>query len=154
MSEKLELNAVLAKIERSLNIWVKTRVFYAIKTECVFSKTNKMGSNHMLLRTKQNKTENKNKDAPRITHIIWSNKNIAHWKMTWYFDDENGDASGHPQALTLVPLEYFLGCHGHPQAWAFIHNSSHHIILLPIHLKTSFIQNSSQFSLATLVQSK
>ena len=35
MSEKLELNAVLAKIERSLNIWVKTRVFYAIKTERV-----------------------------------------------------------------------------------------------------------------------
>jgi hypothetical protein len=30
------------------------------------------------------------------------------------FVDEEGGASGHPQALTLVLLEYFLGCVGIP----------------------------------------
>ena len=35
---------------------------------------------------------------------------------------------GHPQALTLVPLEYLLGWHGHPQAW----------VLSILHLITSF----------------
>jgi hypothetical protein len=28
------------------------------------------------------------------------------------FTDEEGVPRGHPQALTLVPLEYFLGCMG------------------------------------------
>jgi hypothetical protein len=31
------------------------------------------------------------------------------------FADEEGGASGHPQALTLVLLEYFLGCMGIPK---------------------------------------
>jgi hypothetical protein len=32
------------------------------------------------------------------------------------FADEEGSASGHPQALTLVPLGYFLGrCMGIPK---------------------------------------
>ena len=87
-----------------------------------------------------------NKDAPRITHIAWSNKNIAHWKMTWCFLLMKRGCLGHPQALTLVPLGYFLGWPwGHPQAWAFVHPSSYCIILLSLHLKTSFTQNSSQF---------
>jgi hypothetical protein len=30
------------------------------------------------------------------------------------FADEEGVPRGHPQALTLVPLGYFLGLHGHP----------------------------------------
>ena len=56
MSEKLELNTVLAKIERSLNIWVKTRVFYAIKTERV-SLQNKYNGVQLFItanKTKQN----------------------------------------------------------------------------------------------------
>jgi hypothetical protein len=56
--------------------------------------------------------------------------------------------------LTLVLLGYFLGWHGHYQAWAFVHPSSYHIILLSLHLKTSFIQNFTQFSLATLVYAR
>jgi hypothetical protein len=45
-----------------------------MKTECVFSKISMLGSNHLLQKTKQKKTKNKNKDAPRTTHSIWSNK--------------------------------------------------------------------------------
>jgi hypothetical protein len=32
------------------------------------------------------------------------------------FADEEGVPRGHPQALTLVLLGYFLGLHGNPQA--------------------------------------
>jgi hypothetical protein len=52
---------------------------------------------------------------------------------------------GSPQALTLVPLGYFLGWHGHPQAWAFVHTLSHLITPHSLLLKTSFIQNFTQF---------
>jgi hypothetical protein len=31
------------------------------------------------------------------------------------FADEEGVSRGHPQALTLVPLGYFLGCVGIPK---------------------------------------
>jgi hypothetical protein len=40
------------------------------KTECVFSKRNLLGSNHLLQQTKQKKTESKSKDSPRKTHRI------------------------------------------------------------------------------------
>jgi hypothetical protein len=46
--------------------------------------------------------------------------------------------------LTLVLLGYFLEWHGHPQDWAFVHSSSHLIILQSLHLKTSFLQNLTQ----------
>jgi hypothetical protein len=36
-----------------------------------------LGANHLLQQTKQNKTESENKDAPRKTHNIRSNKNIV-----------------------------------------------------------------------------
>jgi hypothetical protein len=36
-----------------------------------------LGSNHLLQQTKQKKNESKNKDAPRKTHSIQSNKNIV-----------------------------------------------------------------------------
>jgi hypothetical protein len=45
----------------------------------------------------------------------------------------------------LYFLDIFLGWHGHPQAWAFVHSSSHLITLHSLHLKTSFIQNFTQF---------
>jgi hypothetical protein len=44
---------------------VKTGVFLAMKEECVFSKRNMLGSNHLLQQTKQKKIDSKNKDAPR-----------------------------------------------------------------------------------------
>ena len=99
--------------------------------------------------SKQNKLKTKTNDAPRTAHIIWSNKNIAHWNRTWYFCWWRGDARTSP-SLTLVPLEYFLGWHGHPQAWAFVHSSSHHIILLSLHLKTHFIQNSNTILISSI----
>jgi hypothetical protein len=48
-----------------------------MKTERVFSKRNMLESNHLLQQTKQKKTEIKNKDAPRKTYSIRSNKNIV-----------------------------------------------------------------------------
>jgi hypothetical protein len=45
----------------------------------------------------------------------------------------------------LYLLDIYWGLHGHPQAWAFVHSSSHLIILQSLHLKTSFIQNFTQF---------
>jgi hypothetical protein len=67
------------------------------------------------------------------------------WKVTWVLPMKKGVPRRHPQALTLVPLGYFLGWHGNLQAWAFVHSSSHLIILQSLHLKTSFIQNLTQF---------
>ena len=128
-------------------------MFYAIKTECVFSKTTNDGVQPFIpankTKIKVKKTANKNKDAPGITHSIWSNKNIAHWEMTWYFCWWREDAWA-SQALTLVPLEYFLGWHGHPQAWAFVHSSCHYIILLTLDLKTHFIQNSNTILISSI----
>ena len=53
---------------------MKTRVFYAIKTECVFSKTTNDGVQPFITanktKIKLKKTSNKNKDAPRITYSI------------------------------------------------------------------------------------
>jgi hypothetical protein len=44
------------------------------------------------------------------------------------FADEEGVPRGHPQALTLVTLGYFLGCVGIPKLELFFpfFNSSHH----------------------------
>jgi hypothetical protein len=66
-----------------------------------------LGSNHLLQQTKQKKTESKSKDAPRKMHRIRSNKNSV-LKDDLIFADEEGVPRGHPQALTLVPLGYFL----------------------------------------------
>ena len=61
-----------------------------LKRSVSFSKTNMLGSNYILQQTKQNKTKNKNKDAPRITHIIRSNKkwsalrnDLIFWWWKW-----------------------------------------------------------------------
>jgi hypothetical protein len=44
--------------------------------------------------------------------------------------DEEGVPRGHPQALTLVPLRYFLGCMGIPKLVLFsFFNSSHHSLI-------------------------
>jgi hypothetical protein len=47
---------------------VKNGVFLANEKQSNFSKRNLLGSNHLLQKTKQKKTENKNKDAPRKMH--------------------------------------------------------------------------------------
>jgi hypothetical protein len=59
---------------------------------------------------------------------------------------------GHPKALTLVLLGYFLGDMGIPKLELL--SKLHLIILLSLHLKTSFIQNFTQFLLATLVYAR
>jgi hypothetical protein len=55
---------------------VKTRVFLAMKNE-VRLLQKKHVAVQPLQKTKQKKTESKNKDAPRKTHRIRSNKNIV-----------------------------------------------------------------------------
>jgi hypothetical protein len=54
-------------------------------------------------------------------------------------------ASGESSSFDACTSWIFLGVHGHPQDWAFVHSSSYLIILQSLHLKTSFIQNSTQF---------
>ena len=72
-------------------------------------------SNHMLQQTKQNKTKNKNKDAPRTTHSVWSNKNIAHRQMTCCFVDEEGMPWVSPSFDRLHLLNMSWGCRGIPK---------------------------------------
>jgi hypothetical protein len=68
-----------------------------MKTECVLSKRNKLGSNHLLQQTKQKKTEIKNKDAPRKTHSIRSNTKYSVLKDDLVFVDEEGVPRGIPK---------------------------------------------------------
>ena len=67
-----------------------------------------MGSNFI----EKPNTQQKNKDAPRVTHNAWSNKNIAHWKMTWCFCWWSGDALGIPKLWRLYLLDISWGDHG------------------------------------------
>jgi hypothetical protein len=55
------------------------------------------------------------------------------------FADEEGVPRGHPQALTLIPFGYFMGCMGIPNLELL--SILQLIILQSLHLKTSFIQN-------------
>jgi hypothetical protein len=49
------------------------------------------------------------------------------------FADEEGVPRGHPQALTLVPLGYFLGCVGIPKLYllSILHLISSHDSPIP-----------------------
>jgi hypothetical protein len=86
----------------------------------------------------------KTTDAPRKTHSAWSNKNIVSWKVTWFLSMKKGCLGASP-SFDACNSWIFLGWHRHHQAWAFVHSSSHLIILQSLHLKTSFIQNLTQF---------
>ena len=67
-----------------------------MKMECVSLQKKYWDPTNLLQQTKQNKTKNKNKDAPRTTYSAWS-KNKVFWKKTWDFIDEEGDALGIPK---------------------------------------------------------
>jgi hypothetical protein len=82
--------------------------------ECVFSKRNLLGSNYLLQRTKQKKTESKSKDAPRKTHRTWSNKNIVCWKVTWFLPMKKGCLGGIPKLWLLYLLDISWGEMGIP----------------------------------------
>jgi hypothetical protein len=86
-------------------------------------------------------------------HSIQSNKNIVSWKMTWYFVDEEGVPRGIPKLWRLYFLDISWSDMGIPNL-ELLYTSSHLIILLSLHLKTSFIQNFTQFLLATLVHAR
>jgi hypothetical protein len=53
------------KREHSLNDKSENRVFLANEKRSVSSERNLLGSNHLLQKIKQKKTERENKDAPR-----------------------------------------------------------------------------------------
>jgi hypothetical protein len=55
-----------------------------------------LGSNHLLQQTKQKKLKAKNKDAPRKTYRIQSNKNSV-LKDDLIFIDEEGVPQGIPK---------------------------------------------------------
>jgi hypothetical protein len=116
------------------------------KTECVFSKRNLLGSNHLLQQTKQNKTESESKDAPRKMHSIWSNKNIVSWKVTWFLPMKKGCLGASPcfdactywiflgvtwasPSLSFSP--YFISSHHSPFPTLenFLHIELHTILL-------------------------
>jgi hypothetical protein len=115
------------------------------KWSIALSKTNMMWSNHLLQQKKQKKTESKKTtNTPRKMHSAWSNKNIVFWKVSWFLLMKKGCLGGIPKlwCLNLLDISWV---DGHPQAWAFVYYSSHLIILQSQHLKTSFIQNLTQF---------
>jgi hypothetical protein len=114
--------------------------------ECVFSKRNMLGSNHLLQKTKQNKTESESKDAPRKTHRIRSNKNIVSWKVTWYLLMKKGCLGAFPSfdactswiflgvtwaspSLSFCP--YFISSHHSPFPTLenFLHTKIHTILI-------------------------
>ncbi len=91
---------------------------------------------------------------PKLHNSAWNNKNEVS-RQTWAFYWWRRGCLGHPQALTLVPLGYFLGWHhgGIPKLefLSILH------LIASFSLYTwnfSFIQNFTQSSLATLVYSK
>jgi hypothetical protein len=61
-----------------------------------------------LQQTKQKKIEIKSKDTPRKC-IEYEAIKYSVLKDDLIFADEEGVPRGHPQALMLVPLGYFLG---------------------------------------------
>jgi hypothetical protein len=75
--------------------------------ECVFSKRNMLGSNHLLQQIKQKKTESESKDVPRKTHSIQSNKNVVSWKMTWFLPMKKGCLGASPSFDTCTPWIFF-----------------------------------------------
>jgi hypothetical protein len=94
---------------------VKKIVFFANEKRSVFSKRNLLGSNHLLQKTKQKKTESKSQDAPRKMQSAWSNKNIVCWKVTWFLPMKKGCLGGIPKLLRLYLLDIFWGDIGIPK---------------------------------------
>ena len=112
------------------------------------------GTTNLFKQTKQTKTKNEKKAIQEQHNCAWNNKNEVFWKKTWDFYWWRRGCLGHPQALMLVLLGYFLRWHAwHPQAWALVHPSSHYSFL-PYTWNFSFIQNFTQSLLATLVHSR
>ena len=147
----------------------KTSSFYHIsmnfptlfQTKPNYLKTNvwKRGSNQFIKKTKQTKANEKPKRKRKRRRsknntTVHETIKMKRLEETWDFYWWRRGCLGHPQALTLVLLGYFLGWHAwHPQAWALVHPSSHYSFL-PYTWNFSFIQNFTQSLLATLVHSR
>ena len=119
----------------------------------------KRGSNQFIQKTKQTKANKKPKRKRKRRRsknntTVHETIKMKRLEETWDFYWWRRGCLGHPQALTLVLLGYFLGWHAwHPQAWALVHPSSHYSFL-PYTWNFSFIQNFTQSLLATLVHSR
>ena len=104
--------------------------------------------------TKQPKQSKRKLRRSKNNTTVHETIKMKRLEETWDFYWWRRGCLGHPQALTLVLLGYFLGWHAwHPQAWALVHPSSHYSFL-PYTWKFSFIQNFTQSLLATLVHSR
>ena len=106
-------------------------------------------------KTKKTKTKTKQKRRrSKNNTTVHETIKMKRLEETWDFYWWRRGCLGHPQALTLVLLGYFLGWHAwDPQAWALVHPSSHYSFL-PYTWNFSFIQNFTQSLLATLVHSR
>ena len=119
----------------------------------------KRGSNQFIQQTKKTKANEKPKQKRKRRRsknntTVHETIKMKRLEETWDFYWWRRGCLGHPQALTLVLLGYFLGWHAwHPQAWALVHPSSHYSFL-PYTWNFSFIQNFTQSLLATLVHSR
>jgi hypothetical protein len=130
---------------------VKTRAFFANENEYISSKGNLLGSNHLLQQIKQLTKKTKTTDAPRKTHIAWSNKNIVFWKVAWFLPMKKGCLGGIPNLWRLYFLDISWG-----DAWASpslrfcpFFNSSNHS---PIPTLENFLHTKLNTNLlATLV---
>ena len=100
------------------------------------------------------KTKKKTKTLQEQHNYAWNNKNEVS-RHTWAFYWWRRGCLGHPQALTLLPLGYFLGWHRGGIPKLELLSILHLITSFSLYTwKFSFIQNFTQSSLATLVYSK
>jgi hypothetical protein len=92
--KKCKLNAVAEKENTRWNDKSEKWVFLANEKRSISLSKHIMWSNYLLQQTKQKKTKNKSKDAPRKMHNAWSNKNIIFWKVTWFLSMKKGYLGG------------------------------------------------------------
>jgi hypothetical protein len=142
--QKRKPNAVLEKENNRWIIRVKTRVFLTMKNGVSLA-PKQTWCDPTIYYSNQNKRKLKAKttDAPRKTHRIWSNKNIVSWKVTWFLPMKKGCLGGIPKLLRLYLLDISCGDMSIPKLELL--SILHHIILQSLQLKTSFIQNFTQF---------
>ena len=148
-----------SKMSSFYHIGMNFPTLFQSKPNYLQTKVWKRGSNQFIQKTKQTKENEKPKQkrkrrrSKNIT-IVRETIKVKCLEETWDFYWWRRGCLGHPQALTLVLLGYFLGWHAwHPQAWSLVHPSSHYSFL-PYTWNFSFIQNFTQSLLATLVHSR
>ena len=146
-SKSQSMQAPLALTSKNLLLLSNTK-------QLICKTTQRERGSKLLKRTKQTKQSKQKLRRSKNNTTVHETIKMKRLEETWDFYWWRRGCLGHPQALTLVLLGYFLGWHAwHPQAWALVHPSSHYSFL-PYTWNFSFIQNFTQSLLATLVHSR